>query len=355
MDGRPFRHAPRLRGRDRPFHLGFLSLWNFERHSPAGCLPASARLRRGDDGPRRPLDAGADVRQIRVDPCHEFCRHPRANRADVRALARRPNPSLSRLEIRFLRKHSHRRSRAVDGLSPFARLSRGKDPTARSRRPHPLRIRRRAAFLCARDFRRTYAWHARNHRVARCGLFADSRLRLARAAGAISPPAIAFVPDSSLPRGRQRQFHHAHRHRRRAVPPAAPLSGRTWCFTHSVGSPDHAAGLRRHVQQVVRGGGAATLGLSGAPGLQHGHPRTTSFLFATIGVGTPVWLIVLQAFAYGIFTSMQYTSMNTLAYADLAEPQTSNGSSLASTVQQLSISFGVATAGLTTAVFVPNR
>jgi len=79
------------------------------------------------------------------------------------------------------------------------------------------------------------------------------------------------------------------------------------------------------------------------------------FLFATIGVGTPVWLIVLQAFAYGIFTSMQYTSMNTLAYADLAEPQTSNGSSLASTVQQLSISFGVATAGLTTAVFVPNR
>ena len=78
------------------------------------------------------------------------------------------------------------------------------------------------------------------------------------------------------------------------------------------------------------------------------------FLFATIGVRTPVWLIVLQAFAYGIFTSMQYTSMNTLAYADLTEPQTSNGSSIASTMQQLSVSFGVATAGLTTALFVPN-
>ena len=78
------------------------------------------------------------------------------------------------------------------------------------------------------------------------------------------------------------------------------------------------------------------------------------FLFATIGVHTPVWLIVLQAFAYGIFTSMQYTSMNTLAYADLTEPQTSNGSSIASTMQQLSVSFGVATAGLTTTLFVPN-
>jgi EmrB/QacA subfamily drug resistance transporter len=79
------------------------------------------------------------------------------------------------------------------------------------------------------------------------------------------------------------------------------------------------------------------------------------FLFATIGLRTPIWLIALQALIYGSFTSMQYTSMNTLAYADLSEPQTSNGSSIASTMQQLSISFGVATAGLTTALFVPNR
>ena len=79
------------------------------------------------------------------------------------------------------------------------------------------------------------------------------------------------------------------------------------------------------------------------------------FLFATIGLGTPVWLIVLQAFVYGVFTSLQYTSMNTLGYADLTEAQTSNGSSIASTMQQLAISFGVATAGLTTALFVPGR
>src|SRR6266566_7387546 len=40
-------------------------------------------------------------------------------------------------------------------------------------------------------------------------------------------------------------------------------------------------------------------------------------LFATIGARTPVWLIVVQAFVFGFFTSLQYTSMNTLAYADV--------------------------------------
>jgi MFS family permease len=78
-------------------------------------------------------------------------------------------------------------------------------------------------------------------------------------------------------------------------------------------------------------------------------------LFATIGLATPVWLILLQAFCYGGFSSLQYTSMNTLVYADISDAETSNASSLASTLQQMSISFGVATAGLATAFFVPER
>ena len=78
-------------------------------------------------------------------------------------------------------------------------------------------------------------------------------------------------------------------------------------------------------------------------------------LFATIGVGTPVWLIVAQVFVFGFFTSLQYTSMNTLTYADVTEEQTSSVSTIASTMQQLSISFGVATASLVTAFFIPDR
>jgi EmrB/QacA subfamily drug resistance transporter len=76
-------------------------------------------------------------------------------------------------------------------------------------------------------------------------------------------------------------------------------------------------------------------------------------LFATIGPTTPIWLIVLQAFCYGALTSAQYTSMNTLVYADVPADRASSASSIASTMQQLSTSFGVAAAGLTTVFFVP--
>ena len=78
-------------------------------------------------------------------------------------------------------------------------------------------------------------------------------------------------------------------------------------------------------------------------------------LFSTIGVHTPVWLIVAQTFCFGFFSSLQYTSMNTLVYADVTEVETSGASSIASTMQQMSISFGVATASLATAFFIPDR
>jgi MFS family permease len=78
-------------------------------------------------------------------------------------------------------------------------------------------------------------------------------------------------------------------------------------------------------------------------------------LFATISTKTPVWLILMQVLIYGFFTSLQYTSLNTLVYADVAEEQTSGASTITSTVQQMSISFGIATASLLTAFFIPDR
>ena len=77
--------------------------------------------------------------------------------------------------------------------------------------------------------------------------------------------------------------------------------------------------------------------------------------FATIGAATPVWLIVMQVFTYGFVSSLQYTSMNTLVYADVAGEAASNASTIASTAQQLSLSFGVASASLVAALFVPDR
>ncbi len=78
-------------------------------------------------------------------------------------------------------------------------------------------------------------------------------------------------------------------------------------------------------------------------------------LFATIGVHTPIWVIVALAFLYGAYSSLQYTSMNTLVYADTTEEETSAANSIFSTVQQMAISFGVATAGLATAFFIPEH
>ena len=71
-------------------------------------------------------------------------------------------------------------------------------------------------------------------------------------------------------------------------------------------------------------------------------------LFATIGPGTPVWLIVMQAFCFGFFTSLQYTSMNTLVYADVSADATKARAKHhrqyhAAVVQQMPHGNGVAT------------
>jgi EmrB/QacA subfamily drug resistance transporter len=78
-------------------------------------------------------------------------------------------------------------------------------------------------------------------------------------------------------------------------------------------------------------------------------------LFAVVGPHTPIPVIVLLAAVFGFLASLQYTSMNTLAFADVAGPDASMASTMVSTFQQMSLSFGVATASLVTAIFIPDR
>jgi EmrB/QacA subfamily drug resistance transporter len=78
-------------------------------------------------------------------------------------------------------------------------------------------------------------------------------------------------------------------------------------------------------------------------------------LFSLIDGGTPGWLIAALAFAFGFFTSNQYTSMNTLAFADVTSEQASGASTIVSTVQQMAVSFGVASASLAAALFIPDH
>jgi EmrB/QacA subfamily drug resistance transporter len=65
-------------------------------------------------------------------------------------------------------------------------------------------------------------------------------------------------------------------------------------------------------------------------------------VFGLVGPGTPVWAILLLSLSQGLASSLQFTSMNSLVYADVTDENASKASSIASTAQQLALSFGVA-------------
>jgi Na+/melibiose symporter-like transporter len=69
-------------------------------------------------------------------------------------------------------------------------------------------------------------------------------------------------------------------------------------------------------------------------------------LFSTVGPSTPLAFIVLLGLMQGFFNSMQFSSMNSLAYADVAEADSSMASTISSSFQQLSMSFGLAVGSL---------
>lgn len=75
-------------------------------------------------------------------------------------------------------------------------------------------------------------------------------------------------------------------------------------------------------------------------------------LFHFIGPGTPVWCILLLSLVQGLVSSLQFTSMNTLVYADVSDTDASKASSIAGTAQQMALSFGVAVGSLVAAVFL---
>jgi EmrB/QacA subfamily drug resistance transporter len=78
----------------------------------------------------------------------------------------------------------------------------------------------------------------------------------------------------------------------------------------------------------------------------------TIALFALVGPGTPWYAIAGIGLLQGFFNSLQFSSMNTLAYADVPQKDSSMASTIASSFQQLSMSFGLASGSLVTAWFL---
>jgi EmrB/QacA subfamily drug resistance transporter len=81
----------------------------------------------------------------------------------------------------------------------------------------------------------------------------------------------------------------------------------------------------------------------------------TIALFSQVTASTPLLLLVLLGAAQGAFNSLQFSSMNSMAYADVDAARVSAASSIASTLQQLSMSFGMALGTLVTAWFLGDR
>ncbi|MFC5513061.1 DHA2 family efflux MFS transporter permease subunit [Massilia jejuensis] len=78
----------------------------------------------------------------------------------------------------------------------------------------------------------------------------------------------------------------------------------------------------------------------------------TIALYGFVGRDTPLAAIVVISLMQGFFNSLQFSSMNTLAYADIEQGDTSMASTISSSFQQLSMSFGLAAGSLVAAWFL---
>ncbi len=77
-------------------------------------------------------------------------------------------------------------------------------------------------------------------------------------------------------------------------------------------------------------------------------------LYGSVHDGTPLPVIVALGLALGFFNSLQFSSMNSMAYADVDEASSSMASTIASSMQQLSMSFGLACGSLLAAWYLGN-
>ncbi len=74
--------------------------------------------------------------------------------------------------------------------------------------------------------------------------------------------------------------------------------------------------------------------------------------YTWIGPGAAILGIVTLGLLMGLFNSLQFSSMNSMAYADIDARDTAMASTIASTMQQLSLSFGLACGSLVTAFYL---
>jgi MFS family permease len=95
---------------------------------------------------------------------------------------------------------------------------------------------------------------------------------------------------------------------------------------------------------IVKGGAPAIIRLLGFRTVLTANAlllAATSAGYALFDAGTPYWLMVIMLLLGGFCRSLQFTTLNAIAYADIPVARMSRASSLSSVFQQLAQSLGV--------------
>ena len=189
-------------------------------------------------------------------------------------------------------------------------------------------------FLLAMSLLAAYAWHARQiaHPLLRLSLFGVRTFRVSVVGGFVTRLGIGGMPF------------------------LLPL-----LYQLGLGLPAWESGL------LMMPTAAAAMGmkfLSSGILRRYGFRRilivNTVLLGSTLGVfalvtpSTPLALIVLIGLVQGFFNSLQFSAMNAMAYADIEPADSSMATSIASTCQQLSLSFGLACGSLIAGWYLGN-
>ena len=77
--------------------------------------------------------------------------------------------------------------------------------------------------------------------------------------------------------------------------------------------------------------------------------------YSFVSPGVPFAVIILLGATMGFFNSLQFSSMNSMAYSDIGASDSSMASTIASSLQQMSMSFGLACGSLAAAWYLSGR
>ena len=170
----------------------------------------------------------------------------------------------------------------------------------------------------------------------------DDAVCPSRAANGIAGARFHAAEAADAARGHFRRLHVPARHRRAAVPVAAADADRlrpvaVQVRPRHVGSSLGAMGMKALAARIIR-----TFGFRNLMTVNAIISAVFLAACALFTVTTPLLIIMIILVVGGFFRSLEFTAINTVAYAEVEHAQMSRATTLVSVNQQLAVSAGVA-------------